>query len=164
MTAPTPTRIKALRGTLRPDRLKREAQPKATRPQCPRWLSGDARRAWRRLAPVLRHAGLLTQADQNALARYCRLWQRWCQAEAHIETHGHIVKSQSGVAVTNPSVAVAVKLSAELRQLETAFGLTPSARTRIDVPPPREPLNELEQLIGRGRANRATAGRIEPER
>ena len=162
MTAPAPTALKRLRGTYRPDRAHSEPQPASTRPQCPRWLTGDARRAWRRLAPVLHRSGLLTQADRNALARYCQLWSRYLSAEQHLQEHGSIHKLPSGYVAQSPYVSISAKLAALLSRLESDFGMSPSARTRIDVAPPREPLNELEQLIGRGRANRGIAGKIEP--
>ena len=163
MTAPAPTALKRLRGTYRPDRAHSEPQPASTRPQCPRWLTGDARRAWRRLAPVLHRSGLLTQADRNALARYCQLWSRYLSAEQHLQEHGSIHKLPSGYVAQSPYVAIAKQLSVLLAQLESSFGMSPASRSRISVAPPKEEPDELERLIGRGRAN-GTAGKIERER
>ena len=153
---PKPTRLKELHGTYRRDRApKNEAQPEARRPTCPRWLSGDARKAWRRLAPRLYAAGLLTQVDQNALSRYCQLWARWRASEAHILEHGAVCKMPSGYSAQNPHVGISTKLAALLSRLESDFGMSPSARTKISVAPALEQPTELDQLIERSRRSRA---------
>lgn len=85
---------------------------------------------------MLDRMGILTRVDGNALARYCRLWQRWRTAEEFIEEHGdqYPVKDKDGTVISFrlfPSARVAMALAAELRRLEQEFGLTPAARTRI---------------------------------
>lgn len=68
---PTPTALKVLTGTARPDRAN-PAEPKpplleiGDRP--PAWITGArAKRAWTSLAPLLREQGLLTVLDAAAL-------------------------------------------------------------------------------------------------
>ena len=163
MSRPVPTAMKKLRGTLRPCRARHEPQPVSRRPRCPRWLSGDARKAWQRLAPLLYRAGLLTAVDGFALARYVTLWGRWRAAEQHLQEHGSIHKLPSGYVAQSPYVSIAKQLSVLLTRLESDFGMTPASRSRISVDPPKEEPDELERLIGRGRAN-GTAGKIERER
>ena len=159
MSRPVPSQIKKLRGTYRRDRAPaNEPQPPAGRPACPSWLIPDAKAAWRRLAPGLAASGLLTKVDRNALARYCTLWARWRAAEDHIRENGSLHKLPSGYVATNPHVAIAGRLAVLLSKLEHDFGMTPAARTKIDVPPKPDGPDELERLIARDSAG--TAGRI----
>ena len=67
---PLPTHLKLVRGT-RKSRLNRaEAKPSAGRPTPPAHLSDEARAEWRRVAPDLHRAGLLSIIDRTILAAY----------------------------------------------------------------------------------------------
>ena len=83
---------------------------------------------------------MLTRVDGNALARYCRLWSRWRKVEAFLDQHGEVypLKDEGGrvkYLQQWPQVAIAGKLAHLLTRLEQEFGMTPSARTRIQVAP-----------------------------
>jgi P27 family predicted phage terminase small subunit len=89
---------------------------------------------------MLEQMQVLTRIDVNALARYCRLWSRWRKAEKFIEEKGEVytLKDEKGnVRCVQPftQVAIANKLAQQLTRLEQEFGMTPSARTRIQVTP-----------------------------
>jgi P27 family predicted phage terminase small subunit len=99
---------------------------------------------WKQIVPVLDGLGVLTKIDGNALARYCRLFVRWRQCDAFIREHGESYETtdQNGRVTSYqqyPEVGIVNKLSVLLLRLEQEFGLTPSARARIevDVEPPR---------------------------
>ncbi len=82
--------------------------------------------------------GVLTRVDGNALARYCRLWSRWRKAESFIEEKGEMYPlrdDKGGVKcfMQWPQVAIANKLAQQLTRLEQEFGMTPSARARLQV-------------------------------
>ena len=147
--APTPSSVKRRRGTFRRDRApKNEPHPGRGRPRCPQWLSAEAKRAWRQIVPELENMRVLTRADRNALARYVQLWSRWREAEQHIQDHGAVVKSPAGYPIQNPHVSIAAKLAGLLSRLESEFGLTPSARTRIEaMPEPAATDDALQELI-----------------
>lgn len=134
--APTPTKILEVRGSRRAGRNPSEPQPDKGRPRMPAWLKGTARREWKAIVEMLDRMGILTKVDRNALARYCRLWQRWRKAEEFIEEHGdqYPMKNKKGVTIgfrLFPSARMASVLAVELRRLECEFGLTPASRTRI---------------------------------
>ena len=138
--APTPTPILKLRGStlVTQRRERREAKGPAGAPDCPDWLDADARTAWDQLVPQLTSMAVLTKIDGNALARYCRLWARWRKAEAFIDKHGDMfpIKDEAGKLRCMqqwPQVAIASKLAQQLTRLEQEFGMTPAARTRIQV-------------------------------
>jgi len=80
------------------------------------------------------------------LARYCSLFVRWKRCAAFIQQYGesYPMKDKLGNVVSfapHPQVNILNKLSGDLLRLEHEFGLTPSARARIevDVPEPVEP-------------------------
>lgn len=134
--APTPSKILEVRGSRMYRHSKDEPKPQKGRPRCPAYLKGNAKTEWKRLVEMLDNMGILTKVDGNALARYCRLWQRWRRAEEFIEEHGdqYPVKDKEGNVLSFrlfPSARVASMLAVELRRLECEFGLTPSSRTRI---------------------------------
>ena len=144
---PTPSAVKLARGTYRADRAaSNEAKP-IGKPRCPKWLSIDAAKEFKRLARLLDKMGLLGAADENALARYAATWTRWRQAIQMIEQSGEVVvyRDDAGkVRAVQPGAfnSIARSLADELSRLEQAFGLTPSARSRIDVAPPTTPVSD----------------------
>ena len=150
--APTPSAVLKLRGTLRPDRVFDEPEPPEGVPECPDWLSDEAKQAWDQVAPDLAATGLLTRLDANALARYCTMWARWRKAEDFIAQHGEVytLKDANGSArcvMQFPQVAIAHRLSLALTRLESEFGMTPSGRSRIHVQPPSTGPSTLAKFI-----------------
>jgi P27 family predicted phage terminase small subunit len=98
-------------------------------------LSGAAKREWRRIAPELERLGLLTLVDRAALAAYCEAWARWRQAELKLKEMGLVVRNSKMTGwMKNPWLLVADKAMEQIRAFASEFGLTPAARTRIQVP------------------------------
>lgn len=140
--APTPTNVLKLRGSTLVTKAREESEVKGPhgRPTCPKWLNNEAKAAWRQVVPILEGMGVLTKADGNALARYCRLWARWRKAEDFIDEHGLVypLKDDAGnvkCVQQWPQVSVAHRLALQLTRLEQEFGLTPSARARLQLAP-----------------------------
>jgi len=140
-----------------------EAKGPAGTPKCPSWLDKDAKAAWRQLVPLLEEMRVLTRIDSNALARYCRLWSRWRKAEKFIEEKGEVytLKDEKGnvrCVQQFPQVSIANKLAQQLTKLEQEFGMTPSARTRIQITV-ATPMSNKSRFFGGGIATRdRTAG------
>lgn len=136
--APTPTALLERRGSWRAKKKTGEPRPERGRPPCPRWLSGDAKKIWREIIPQLDQMGVLCRIDRNAVARYCTLWARWREAEEFIAEKGAVYARRDSEGRVKsfaqwPQVAIAEKLATQLLRLEQEFGLTPSARTRIQL-------------------------------
>ena len=139
---PTPTAVLKLRGStlVTKRRQTSEAQGPSGTPDRPDWLNDVAKATWDDLVPILEGMGVLTRADGNALARYCRLWSRWRKAEAFIDEKGDMFPLRGDDGKVKcfqqwPQVAIAHKLAQQLTRLEQEFGLTPSARARIQLAP-----------------------------
>ena len=156
---PTPTRLKLLRGTLRPDRDRgHEPQPSLGPVAMPRGvLPASARKAWRTWAPELQQLGLLTPIDRPMFALTC-LWAGVAMDAARLIRDEDIVtEDDRGRERKSRALTVLRAASSELRQLSAMFGLSPADRSRINTPKPeeRDPfaefLGETEQMvIGRG--------------
>ena len=147
--SPQPTALRVLRGNPGKRRLKtREPGIARAAPTCPRWISPEAKAAWRRVVPWLKRAGVLTMVDQDALTAYCQTYARWKRAEQFIEKHGEVypIKDENGnirYMQQLPQVAIARVLLNVLRTYQQEFGMTPSARTRVQaLPEPTDPENE----------------------
>lgn len=124
---PTPTATLAQRGSWRANL--RDGEPMPATPQgceAPQDLDGPALVIWEALAPRLHNAGLLTEADLNTFARYCRVYAAWSAAMASLEG-----------AQDRQAVLTLAKLDELLRRLESNFGLSPADRTGIRVEAPQ---------------------------
>jgi P27 family predicted phage terminase small subunit len=131
---PKPTNLKILNGNpgKRPIN-KNEPKPSPIAPKCPQWLTPEAKREWKRIVPDLERLGLLTVVDRVALAGYCQAYARWREAEEFITKHGSIFKTPSGYIQQVPQVSIAQKNLLIVKGFCAEFGLTPSARSRINV-------------------------------
>lgn len=137
---PTPTEILKLRGSWRAKLNPNEPQPPRYIPDRPDWMDDTTAQVWDEVSKGLHDSGLLTSIDGKALARYCKTWAMWRDAHDFLDEHGttYPTKDVSG-RVTGvaefPQVSRSLKLADQLLRLEQQFGMTPSARTRIEVKP-----------------------------
>lgn len=136
---PTPTAQLRLRGSWRAGLRDGEPEPKtADQPKPPKWFSPRARAIWRDAARVLSSMHVLTEADINALSRYCRLFERWEKDEQFLSEKGEnwVKKDDDGTVQSIeefPQVARSARIAEQLLRLEREFGMTPSSRTAIKV-------------------------------
>lgn len=152
--APTPTDVLQLRGSWRGNARPGEPKPTKGKPKCPKHFTKDQKAIWRRLTTLLETMNILTTVDGHQLERYCVYFCRWRACEEFIARNGisYPIKSDDATyyVVRMPNTSTAVigfaehpqlreshRLDAALKQIESQFGLTPAARTRIqaDKPP-----------------------------
>lgn len=86
---------------------------------------------WVRLAPMLRAARQVTEADRGALIALCLEWGRYIDATRAVQKLGLVVKAPSGYPMTNPYLSIATKALAGCNKLWPELGLTPSSRSRV---------------------------------
>lgn len=110
-------------------------------------LLDEAKVEWGRIASHLARLGILTDIDRGALAACCQAYGRWMQAERILSDlakrdtvfRGLVIKTKNGNMIQNPLVGTANKAMSDYVRFCAEFGMTPSARTRIngaeDKPP-----------------------------
>jgi P27 family predicted phage terminase small subunit len=102
----------------------------------PKWLKGEARRIFDRRAPALRAAKLLTEADVDAFARYCKHYERWIGYQKRLDKEGdiyEIVTASGTVRRADPAFIMADRLDRMMLAFEDRFGLNPAERQRIMI-------------------------------
>lgn len=163
---PKPRHLKLLEGEPNKSRInENEPQfyPKA--PDPPSFLSAEARKEWRRLAPQLEKLGILTEADLAMFTGYCAAFGKLAWAEREIKkirrqelkaikdaggkesltpTMGGMITGGKGKTYsTLPYVWIFNKSLEQIRSFGSEFGLSPSSRTKIKVPDNDDPHEDL---------------------
>jgi P27 family predicted phage terminase small subunit len=138
---PQPTALKLLRGNPGKRPLNQnEPQPEPVGESFdvpPAALDGDAVAAaeWARLAPMLRRAGMVTEAERTSLVALCQQWSRYLKAQGNVMQVGMVVMGKNGQPFVNPYLGVADKALTHCCKLWSELGLTPSSRSRISALP-----------------------------
>lgn len=136
--SPKPPEVKLLEGNpgKRPLNLN-SPKPAPVAPDCPGWISGEARTEWERIAPELERLGLLTRVDMAMLAGYCQSYSRWIAAEQLIAAGPLVVESggeRYSTIKAHPAIAIAQKERTLMLQFGARLGLSPSDRGRMTLP------------------------------
>ncbi len=155
--APKPTALKRLEGNPGKRALNTiEPHFTAKAPPCPRHLSNEARREWRRVTKELLDKNLLQVVDRAALAAYCQSWAHWVQAEEEMAKPDFSMMevTDKGYQYVSPWLNVANQALKQMKAFLTEFGLTPASRTRIQIAEPTEHDDYAEYL--RSRPNRGS--------
>lgn len=135
--APEPTAIKLLKGNPGKRKLNQnEPTPLITLPHCPAYLDADARTEWDRLAPILVRMKVLTEADYIALASLCQAYSTMMKAQEQLNRSGILFKTPSGYVQQSPLIGIVNNCTEKIVTLCREFGLTPSARSRVQVSQP----------------------------
>lgn len=160
---PQPTKFKILRGNPGKQALNAdEPQPPTDGVVMPPHLGEIAARRWGELMPMLQATRVMTRADIEALARYCDTYEWWLAVRAKLKAEGdtYPILNDGGEVkyiAQRPEVSIAHKLSQQLRQLESDFGLSPAARVSLKVEPDAKPQSTLEKFRAL-KASRKTTG------
>lgn len=131
---PKPTSLKLIEGN--PGRRplgERGAEPYGGAPTCPAHLCPSAKAEWKRLANQLQLLGLLSQLDRAVLAAYCQAYGRWVEAERKLKETPMLLKLPSGYVQQNPWLTIANKQLELMHKYMAELGLSPVARTRVDM-------------------------------
>lgn len=161
---PKPTSLKLIEGNPGKRKLpENEPKPKPIAPDCPSWINADGKRMWKKLAPELERMGLLTIVDGEAFAAACHNYGLWLECERYFKkkvkdtetgeshtigrTYLYTNKNDSENEIERPQVKIGQRALADFRSFCSEFGLTPASRTRIEVKPPGEALDPMEQLL-----------------
>ncbi|HKY51055.1 MAG TPA: phage terminase small subunit P27 family [Candidatus Limnocylindria bacterium] len=145
-----PTQLRVIHGD-RADRVnRREPQPTAPSkaPRPPKAMSPEARKVWRRVAPILWRANVLTDADLLALEQLCESAAIVARVRDSEGLKSLLVKERGGVVRTNPLWRIARDADARLNAWLREFGMTPSARSGLALDVNDDVEGELERRLG----------------
>lgn len=149
---PSPTALKLVKGNPGKRALnKKEAQVDLAQPTPPEFLNTDAKVEWGRVIGTLYKAGLMTELDRACLAAYCQAYGRWAQAERALArmadkdeyNRALMVKTHNGTAIQNPLVGTANKAKADMVRYALEFGMTPSARSKVNATPHEQSTEDI---------------------
>ena len=102
-------------------------------PKAPDHLSDDERAEWRRVAKLLKDAGLLDSLDKTLLAAYCTVYARWVEAETLVKKHGLVIKAPNNMPMQSPYLSVANHAVKQMMTMLGEMGMTPASRSRMPV-------------------------------
>jgi P27 family predicted phage terminase small subunit len=152
-----PTAIQQIRGNPGKRPLgHREPQPRVVAPRCPPHVLADPNAAteWRRMVPLLKRMRVLTEADGNLLATYCLTHSNLLRnleavntlnaagsekskstgkSDAITKFSGVVIATKTGYLAPNQFYINVNNCIEQLLKLGRELGLTPAARTRIQV-------------------------------
>ena len=133
--APTPTKVKILRGETRPSRVNyREPLPPSDLPKMPADMDAEAKIVWRRVISSMGHTGVIRVPDSDILRCYCEAVSRYAHAARLYAGSGPLVRRDGGL-VKNPLHQVIRDDSDQIRLFARELGLSPSARVGLHAEP-----------------------------
>lgn len=152
--ARTPTKELKFRGTFRKDRhgdpsSEPDFELVTKMPPPPGFLDAVGVMEWDRVGPELIEKQLLTVADMAAFTLYCLSVSRVVECEKQLSKSGLTITTPQGFIQAHPLISIGRQAGVEVRKFCQEFGLTPSARTRVKVPPkapaakPDDPWSQL---------------------
>lgn len=173
--APKPTALRLLEGNLgkRPINAQ-EPRPDIRMPQRPAWLDAGAQSVWRRLAPKLLELGVLSEVDGDIFGAYCQTASdlrriRRLIASAEKKAARAVAEKLKDLAPDDPKrldydtaadTAMFAKVGdgstlftkqdqciQRLTTLAREFGLTASARSRIQTTAKEQSVDPLESAL-----------------
>lgn len=130
--APKPTALRLIDGD-REDRINRhEPVPRSGAMVCPDEVSPAVREVWDYTVAELEHMGIDAPADRDSLVCYCEAVVAHRQASRVLAGSSVLVKGLHGTWVRNPALQIQRDAAQTIRGFAQEFGLTPSARSRIE--------------------------------
>jgi P27 family predicted phage terminase small subunit len=145
MTKPTPPHMRLLLGnpSKRPPKTPR-VFPALDDLRPPRGMTPGGRRAWRGLIPQLQRAGLCFSLDAIAARMLCENIAL-CAALAKVVAKEPTTTTEAGTTKTSGSAITLARVQAQTLRLFAEFGLTPRARSMLDVRPPLLPTSAVRE-------------------
>lgn len=135
---PKPTALRVLEGNpgKRPIN-KNEPKPKPLAPTTSSWMSAEAKKLRKQLAPKLENMGLLTEVDGPAFDFMITHYALAAEAAAMIKRDGIIDESKPTLKA-HPAMKILKDNSAAFLRYASSFGLTPAERSRLNLAAPEE--------------------------
>ena len=155
---PMPSAVHELRGDYEKNPQRRrtnEPIPPKEKPQFADFLNDIAKTEFEFITNIMDKMKILSQADQSALTMYCQTFSQWREAVDMCAKYGSWVlgKDKNGTPFTtrNEWDRIRERSAASCRKWLIEFGLTPSARTRLQVDD--DVKDDFDQFLARYSSN-----------
>ena len=131
--APTPTHLKLVKGNPGKRPLnKKEPKPKGGLKDPPKDMPHAAKLEWRYIVSNAPE-GLLTKVDRAVLRLYCESLALYKDARKGMDDDGLVTKTPNGMMQQSAWVGIANQAQKNILRCAQEMGLTPAARTRIQL-------------------------------
>jgi len=131
---PKPTALKLIEGNPGKRALNLDEPNAGPLGDPPADLDGGALAKWNEMARLW---GLVvTAADRDQLAEYCRLEVRRVEADEMIRLYGSTGETSGGQPTRSAWVIISDKIREDMRKIAVEFGGTPSSRARVKANAP----------------------------
>ena len=146
---PKPTKLKILEGNPGKRPLnKNEPNPTPVAPNIPSWLHREAKREWRRIAPELERIKILTRIDRAVFTIYCDSWAEFWEMNNFLKKEGsYTYETPAGHVLLLPHVGIRNTAKNMILKTCAEFGMTPSSRSRLELPNIDDSDSEFEKLL-----------------
>ena len=130
---PKPAKLRLLEGA--PERRvnQNEPQPNHDPLVAPDWVNDQVREVWDYTVAELEFMGIASSTDRDALVAFCQAVVTHRKACEKLARSDILIKSMYGQPIRNPAIMVQRDAAQTIRAYAQEFGLTPSARARIEV-------------------------------
>ena len=91
---------------------------------------------------------MLTEVDETAMVNYVVAYDRFRVAQEIIAAEGFTCPTRDGGLKRRPELTVIAEAQATMKRFADAFGLTPAARSKLQISPARED-PEADFLFGK---------------
>jgi len=130
--APKPAQLRLLDGARERDINHGAPIARDGKIETPEHLSDSVRLIFEYVVAELEHMGIASPSDVDSIVCYCEAVDKHRQASALLARSPVLVKGMHGNLVRNPAMQIQRDSATLIRQFAQEFGLTPSARARID--------------------------------
>lgn len=144
---PKPTALKLIEGNPGNRPLNGDEPNAGPVGEPPADLKGVALEKWREMARLWRL--VLTAADRDQLAEYCRLEAERLEAMKHLAEEGPVAMTAGGAPVQSAWKIILNKCREDMRKIAVEFGGTPASRARVksNGEPPKSKFEGLLKVV-----------------
>lgn len=118
----------------------------ASAPDCPHYLSADAKTEWGRVVPALLTLGWISALDLMALSSYCEAYADWVNFRQRIAEEneklagaGDVQTFKTGAKQISVWRQLANDAEKRANAIGASFGFSPMARRNLKAAPPQQP-------------------------
>ena len=152
---PLPASLHLIKGNpskLRFNTLQDSSRVPVEIPEPPEHLMPEALVEWNRITVELEKLGLIARIDRAALGVYCQAYARWAKVEIKLRDKGDdalVDQTPSGYQQISVLLQISTRAVEQMHKFLAEFGMTPSARSRVNISPQQDMFGDESQKPGK---------------